>query len=525
MRSIKILLFSIATIILCQNCKKNFLVTVPDDRLSSQLFWKTDNDAIYAANAVYRHLTEGAGIFISWDAMTDIGMTHTPNLAIALLAQGQIDPLSSRVEAEWSNAYSGIRSANSFFANVDKVQTDDPTLIPRLKGEVRVIRAYLYTRLASLFGDVPLITTEISVDESKKLTRTPVSQVWDFISEELTKAAGELPLAQNDPGRITKGAALALESRAMLYAGRYQEAADAAKQVMDLNVYALYPSYKNLFTYAAEDNQEVILDVQFIKNNYSNNIYRILAPVSQNGSPQYFPTNNLVDAYDMANGLSIQDPGSGYDTINPYDNRDPRMHYSVFVPGDTLPNGKVLNDYPGSGTSDEVGTSFIVSETGFYVRKYVNDEDLPDPTNCGINIILLRYAEVLLNYAEAKIELNKIDATVYDAVNQVRQRPDVNMPVITAGKAQDEMRQIVRHERLTELAFESQRFFDIRRWKIAGTVMQGRAYGITYADNNGHLQTVAVPGWNWSWNDRNYLWPIPQNEIELNPNLEQNPGY
>jgi hypothetical protein len=525
MRSIKILMFSIAITILFQNCKKNFLVTVPDDRLSTEIFWKTDKDATYAANAVYRHLTEGAGVFISWDAMTDIGITHTPNLTIAQLAEGQIDPLNSRIEDEWSNAYAGIRSANSFFANVDKVETQDSTLIRRLKGEVRVIRAYLYIRLASLFGDVPLVTTEITVDESKKLTRTPVSQVWDFISQELTTAADELPVTQKDIGRITKGAALALKSRAMLYAGRYQDAADAAKQVMDLKVYALYPSYKNLFTYGAENNQEVILDVQFIKNNYSNNIYRILAPVSQNGSPQYFPTKNLVDSYEMANGLSIDDPSSGYDPFKPYENRDPRLRYSVFVPGDTLPNGKKLNDYPGSGTSDEVGTSFIVSETGFYVKKYVNAEDLSDPTNCGINIILLRYAEVLLNYAEAKIELNQIDASVYDAINQVRQRPDVNMPAITTGKTQDEMRQIVRHERLTELAFESQRFFDIRRWKIAAGLMQGRAYGITYVDSNGDLQTVAVPGWNWSWKDRNYLWPIPQNEIELNPNLEQNPGW
>ncbi len=525
MRFLKILIISVVAIILCQNCDKDFLVTVPNDRLSTELFWKTDNDAIYAANAIYRHLTEGAGIFISWDAMTDIAMTHTPNLAIAQLAQGQIDPLSTRVGDEWSNAYAGIRAANSFFANIDKVETDDPDLITRLKGEVRVIRAYLYTSLASIFGDVPLITTEISIDESKELTRTPVSQVWDFISDELTEATGELPLTQNDVGRITKGAALALKSRAMLYAGRYQEASDAAKQVMDSNVYSLYPSYKDLFAYSTENNQEVILDVQFIENNFSNNIYQILAPVSQHGSPQYFPTKNIVDAYEMTNGLSIDDSGSGYDPYNPYDNRDPRLHYSVYVPGDILPDGTILNSKPGSGTSDEAGSSFVVSETGFYTRKYVNTEDLPDPTNCGINIILLRYAEVLLNYAEAKIEINQIDASVYDAINMIRQRPDVNMPTITTGKTQDEMRQIVRQERLTELAFESQRFIDIRRWKIAGTVMTGRAYGITYTDDNGDLQTVVVPGWNWTWNDRNYLWPIPQNETELNPNLTQNTGY
>jgi hypothetical protein len=525
MRSIKILSLVIAATLVCQSCDDDFLVTVPDDRLSTELFWKTDNDAIYGANAVYRHLTEGAGIFTSWDAMTDIGMTHTPNLAIALLAQGQIDPLSTRVAGEWSNAYSGIRAANSFFANVDRVETKDPALIPRLKGEVKVIRAYLYTRLAALFGDVPLVTTEISLDESKNLERTPVSEVWDFISSELSEAADALPLTQKDVGRITKGAALALKARAMLWAGRYQEAADAASAVMGLNVYSLYPSYKDLFSYATENNQEVILDVQFIENIYANNMYRVLAPVSQNGSPQYFPTKNLVDSYEMTNGLAINEPGSGYDPNNPYTNRDPRLGYSLYTPGDILPDGSTLNPVPGGGTSDEVGSSFVVSETGFYLKKYVNAEDKSDPLNCGINIILIRYAEVLLTYAEAKIELNQVDASVYDAINQVRQRPDVSMPAITTGKSQDEMRQIVRQERLSELAFESQRFFDIRRWQIAGEVMAGRAYGITYEDGSGDLQTVTVPGWNWTWNDRNYLWPIPQTERELNSNLTQNPGY
>lgn len=525
MHRFKNIIFIVAAVALSQGCRKDLLETVPNDRISTEIFWKTDNDAVMGANAVYTYLTEGAGVFAGWDAMTDIGMTHTPNLSIALLAQGQIDPLSSRVADEWSHAYAGIRAANSFLTHVDQVQTTDTALIHRLKGEVRAIRAYLYISLASLYGDVPLVTKEISLDESKQLTRTPVSQVWDFVSTELTEAADALPVKQKDAGRITKGAALALKARAMIYAGRYQDAADAASQVMNLQVYSLYPSYKDLFTYAAEDNQEVILDVQYIKDNFSNNIYRIFAPVSQNGQPQYFPTKNLVDAYYMKNGLPITDPGSGYDPKSPYQDRDPRLLYSVFVPGDILPDGKMLNPYPGSGTSDAVGTSFVVSETGFYVKKYVNNEDLSDPLNCGINIILLRYAEVLLTYAEARIELNQIDNSVYDAINAVRQRPDVNMPPVAPGKSQAEMREIVRHERLVELAFEALRLIDIRRWKIAGEVMPGPAYGITYQDDNGDLQTVVVPGWNRTWNDRNYLWPVPQGERDLNPGLQQNEGY
>lgn len=507
------------------SCKKDLLVTIPNDRISTEIFWQTTQDATLAANSVYTFMAESAGHFISWDGMSDIGNTHSPQSSESFILQGQFDALNSRVSSDWDNNYAGIRAANTFLANVDKVETTDTALINRLKGEVKVLRAYFYVRLASLFGDVPLVTTELTIKESKSVNRTPVSQVWDFISKELTESANLLPLAQPEKGRITKGAALALKARAMLYAGRYQEAVDAAKAVMDLNVYQLYPSFEKLFSYAAENNKEVILDIEFISDNYSNNIFSILAPKSQNGGSNYVPTKSLVDSYEMKNGLAISDPASGYDPANPYTNRDPRLQYSVFVPGDILPDGSVFDPLPGSHSVDEVYSTFVVSPTAFNVKKYVNTEDLSHPGNCGINLILLRYAEVLLTYAEAKIELNQVDQSVYDAINQIRERPDVNMPPIETGKSQQEMRQIVRHERLVELAFEGLRFFDIRRWHIADAVMPGTVYGATYLDKNGDLQTVSIPGWNQIWNPRDYLWPIPQKELDLDPNLTQNTGW
>jgi hypothetical protein len=191
-----------------------------------------------------------------------------------------------------------------------------------------------------------------------------------------------------------------------------------------------------------------------------------------------------------------------------------------------LPNGKVFNSLPSSTTGDAVGSSFVVSPTGWNIKKYVNKEDLSKPTDGGINIILIRYSEVLLTYAEAMIEQNKLDQSVVDAINLVRQRSDVNMPPIAAGQTQDALRAIVRNERTVELAFESLRYFDIRRWKIAGTVMPGSAYGLTYKDTDGSLKTVVVPGWNQTWDDKEYLWPIPQKEIDLNKNLlPNNPGW
>lgn len=513
----------LATLIF-SGCSKELLDTIPNDRISTEIFWKTEKDATLAANAVYIYL-EGVNIF-GWDGLTDIGHRNTPFAVEASIERGQYDALNSKVANEWSDAYAGIRAANNFLDNVGNVTTTNTTLINRLKGEVKVLRAYQYIKLASLYGDVPLITTAISLEEGRTLTRTPVNKIWDFISQELTEAADMLDKTTMEKGRITKGAALALQARAMLYAGRFTDAAAAAKQVMDLKVYDIYPSYEKLFTYAAENNVEVILDKQFIKDNYNNNAFSMMAPYSQRASNSFYvPTKKLVDAYQMTSGKAITDPASGFDPQNPYANRDPRLKYSIYVPGDVLPDGKIYNSRPNSGTADAIGYSYISTTTGFNVEKYINKEDLPQPGNSGINIILLRYAEVLLNYAEAKIEANQIDQTVLDAINKVWQRPDVNMPAITTIGSQAAMRDFVRHERMVELAFEGLRYFDLRRWRIAENVIPGKVYGMTYLDNN-VLTTVEVQAFERVFNkDRDYLWPIPQKERELNPNLTQNPNW
>lgn len=524
MKSLKKITSILVLGIMVAGCE-DILDTVPTDRVSTEIFWKTEKDAQFAANAVYTHVLQSASHYASWDGMTDIGYTNLPQSPESFILQGEFDQLNSRVASDWSSLYAGIRSANAFLGNVDRITASNPAVIDRLKGEVRTLRAYFYAQLAFLYGDVPLVTTEITLEESKTLQRTPASQVWDFVSTELSEAAAVLPDTQADKGRVTKGTALGLKARYMLYAGRYQEAADAAAAVMDLGVHGLFPSYEDLFTYANENNEEILFDIQYVQGTVSNDIFSVFAQRSVNGRSLFVPTKNLVDAYEMSNGLPIDDPGSGYDPANPYVDRDPRLRYSVYVEGDILPNGNTFDPKPQSGTSDAVGSTFLVSPTGFNIKKYINVEDLAMPTNSGINLILLRYAEVLLTYAEAKIELNQIDNTVYDAINEVRARPDVNMPAIADGKTQEELRQIVRHERLVELAYEGQRFFDIRRWRIAGDVMPGKVYGMTYTDTNGELQTVEVTAWTNVWSDRNYLWPVPQGEIDLNGSLGQNPNW
>ncbi|WP_020594679.1 RagB/SusD family nutrient uptake outer membrane protein [Spirosoma panaciterrae] len=509
-------------------CDRELLDTVPNDRLSEDLFWKTENDARLAANSLYTDL-DSTNIF-SWDALTDIGHVNQPFDLHAYIELGQYDATSSRVYGEWAKAYKGVRACNYFLANVDKVSSTNTTLINQFKGEARALRAYQYLKLASLFGDVPLVTTAISLDESRALARTPVAQIWDFVDKELSDAAGLLPAtyAAADKGRITKGAAIGLRARANLLAGRYQQAADAADQVMKLGIYGLNDSYEKLFTYAAENNKEVLLDRQFIKDTYPVNVFSYMAPYSQKSANSNFvPTKALVDMYETTAGKLITDPTSGYDPANPYANRDPRLKFSIFLTGDVLPSGITFRPEPNSGTPDAVGNTYIASTTGFNLKKYINADDYANPGNNGINIILLRYAEILLTYAEAKIELNQIDASVLTAINTVRNgRSDVKQPAITGTPTQTELRAIVRRERTVELAFEGQHLFDIRRWKTAETVIPGPVYGITYKGTDGKLTTIQVVGINRVFDkSRHYLWPIPQKERNLTPTLSQNPGW
>lgn len=506
------------------SCKKDLLETLPNDRLSEEIYWRTENDAKLAMNAAYIFL-DGPNI-MSWDALTDISHTNQLLNNQIFIELGTYDIANAKVLEEWTSAFAGIRAANYFLENVDKVEFTTAGLSDRLKAEARVLRAYQYIKLAGLFGDVPLIMKSITIPEAAQLTRTPVAEIWDFIDDELVAAAASLPdsYPAADKGHITKGAAWGLKARANLWAGRYEAAIAAANNVQG---YALYGSYENLFKYAAENNPEVILDKQYIQNNYQNSIFATIAPFSQrNASSLFVPTRTLIDMYETSDGKLITDPTSGYDPTLPYDNRDPRLRFSNFVDGDMLPSGIVFQPAPNSGGPDAIGATFVNSTTGFNIKKYINNEDYATPSNSGINIILLRYAEVLLTYAEAKIELNQIDATVYDAINMVRNgRNDVDMPSIPEGMTQEELRAIVRRERAVELAFEGLRLFDLRRWRTAEDVLTGPVHGMDYNDN-GDWKTVTVAGVNKTFDaGRHYLWPIPQTERNLNPNLSQNPNW
>ncbi len=360
------------------------------------------------------------------------------------------------------------------------------------------------------------------------MPRTPHEDVINFVIEELKDIDNHLPESypSADVGRVTKGAARAMLMRAYMRENRYAEAKAAAKSVMDIGRYDMYPSYEKLFRYEGENCIEVIFDKQFVATNYNHSFTKLLVPRSCFGDGHIVPLQGLVNAYQMLNGKFIDEEGSGFDPYNPYENRDLRLKATVLTPGAVMQNGEIFNPLPDqtpTGTDAIDNGNSSVSRTGFNFTKYVNPEDLNESNNnCHNNIILIRYAEVLLSYAEAKVETNDIDQSVYDAINKIRER--AGLPLITTGKSQQELIDIIRQERKVEFLLEGIRYFDIRRWKIAEEVMPGQTYGMTYPDANGQLVTVRAE--NRRFNPaRDYLWPVPFRERNVNKNLTQNPNY
>ncbi|MDR2146024.1 MAG: RagB/SusD family nutrient uptake outer membrane protein [Tannerella sp.] len=516
------------------------LDTIPTDRLSSEVYWKEDKDAEYAANAVYRFLEE-PGTLLGREAMSDIARATFETSDETRVEASIADPQTPIFQNTWNDMYKGIRRCNDYMANVDKITPTDEAKVNRLTAEVRTLRCYFYARLVSYFGDVPLILTPIGISESKELTRTPASEIYEFIYTEIRDAEQYLPNTTTEKGRVTKGAALSILARTMLFAAGnvtgtddrpalyYQRAKEAADAVIGLGVYSLFPEYKSLFLYANENNAEVVFDSQYMKDVFSNAVMNNFGAVSlgNNGS-RMSPTNVIVDEYETANGKKISEDPT-YDPRNPYANRDPRLAYTLYVPEDLLPNGTVYDSRPGWSTSgDAIGASYQVSKTGFLPKKYINAEDIgqSNRTNCGINLVLLRYAEILLTAAEARIELNTESDMALKYINEVRQRPDVNMPPLSGVMSQAALRDAVRHERTVELGLEGNRFFDIRRWKIAESVCNmDQIEGMTYVDKTtGELVTI-VTDYKKKFTARDYLWPIPFNERQLNTNLTQNNGW
>lgn len=510
-----IILFILISIIALPGCDINEeLSTVPTGSVSELIFWKAENDALLAVNSAYREL-DGPGL-VQLVTTTDLAM-HAPSGPQTLydVAVGTLDPTNLSIRDYWRRYWIGVRKANDPINNIDKIKTGDPVLLARLKAEARFLRAYYYTMLTTFWGDVPLITEPLVIQDM--VSRTGKNEVVDFIIAELDAITATLPVKYEGAniGRATRGAALALKARVALFNGRYAVARDAAKAVMDLGVYELYPNYEKLFWYEGKNSKEVIFDRQYaVGYEYTNYIGRSAS--SLGGGSAIDPLRAFLLKHEYKGAKNPE---------NEYANLDPRFGYNVLYPGAVMPNGDVYNSVPTSPTPDRIGASEFATQYGFNVKKGIDwARDGANAEQSTINFILIRYADVLLMYAEAKIELNELDNSVYKAINDVRSRPTVEMPAISTGKTQAELRQIVRNERTVELAFEGLGLFDMNRWKN-GAAKTEPALGIRYKNDAGQW-TIYTRNLARNFRaDRDYLWPIPQEEIEVNPNIGQNPNY
>lgn len=503
-------------------CKKELLDTQPDYKYNEGNFWKSAAAAEAALSGCYNPLTK-EGLF-GGDATPLWEETASPNaynysnsMGFNLIAEGrQQSSNGGIIQKRWHDSYTGIGRCNTFLANVDKVDMNESTRM-RMKGEAKFLRGLYYFMLENYYGGVPLILDPPDLETQKSLPRNSREEVVIQILKDLDSAALVLPVkySKSDIGRATKGAALALKARILFYEasplmnstnenGKWNAAADAAKAVMDLGGtgYGLFNDYRGLFLPQNENNKEVIFDVQFMFPGLGSSFDLIGKQYNTNA-----PLLDLARAYQMKNGLPVTDPASGYDPAKPYLNRDPRLYGTIFFPGDTLMGVVVTN------------SRFAV--TGFGMKKYTIYDKGPAPTGQSdlksgqseTNFIVLRYADILMMYAEAKNEATGPEKSVFDALNAIRKR--VNMPDIAVTASKADLRAIIRHERRIEFAGEALYYNDVRRWKTAENALNATIYTFK-ADA---IETRKFDP------TRDYWWPIPLAETDLNPALKQNPNY
>ncbi len=480
------------------------------------------------------------------DAATDDGVSSQLSSNIYLLSKG-LQSSTQLVDDSFGSNYTAIFRANQFLSKVDVVPVIALTK-QYWKAEARFIRAMSYFELVKRYGGVPLIGDKVYTLEDKiNLPRNTYADCVQYIVSECNAISGLLlkePLSAVQTGRITQGAALALKARILLYAAsplnnpsndvsKWQAAADAAKAVIDLNFYALNANFVNAFI--TRSDKEVILAFQQARNQnlevaqspsgYVSDLY------TSNGTTS--PSQDLVDAFPTLTGRPISDPGSGFNATNPYANRDPRFAATIFFNGAQW-LGRAVETFEGG--KDKPNTSLIQTKTGYYLRKFLpNLATATDYAAADHNFIIFRYAEILLNYAEAINEAANTAANrtiAYTQLTNLRKRAGItagsgSLYGLNANMTQAEMRAAIKLERRIEMAFEEHRYWDVRRWNtggsdfnkiITGTKITRVSPGVfTYQTVNVEPLVFIAPKMN--------LYPIPFTEIQANSALVQNPGW
>jgi hypothetical protein len=555
--------FLITSLLVATSCKKDFLDVKPTDRVSGDAV--LGDSTLFEDFVIARYIgvrlqdKEGDGTnpgfgrgfeYAMWSSLTDESIYNNDD-ATWLIQRGLLAPENlGNAGVLWGRSYRSIRECNFALANIDAVVMSEEHKA-KLKAELKFIRAFRYQDLIRNYGGVVLMGDKVynlgdDLQDPALFTRSTIKESMDYAISELNAAASGLPLDNSGSwavGRATKGAALALKSRLTLYAasplynaGTWADAAQAAQEVIGLNKYALFQGgYGNLFL--DPNNSENIFARYYTKNAGHTHLEIANGANGYGGWGGNLPLQNLVDDYEMNNGKPITDPASGYDVNNPYANRDNRFYATILFNGAPYRGSTIETFTPGGKDSKDGNENWNTSKTGYYLKKFMNDSyPLQNPWgNAGFQPwYYFRYAEVLLNFAEAANEAFGPDAvppgatlTARAAVNLIRTRASVGMPELPAGLSKDAMRDAVRYERRVELAFEEHRFYDVRRWKIADVTENKPAGGIIVTKSgNSFVYTPKVALDGRKFLPQHYWLPIPRTEIQASGNkIEQNPNY
>jgi len=532
-------------------CKKDYLsFEYTDGSIRESDVWTSDRNSRGFLNTAYAGLingysVDGDGALLA--SASDEAVNSNLNSSINIINNGTWSSLRT-IDDQYNNMYSYIRRTNLFLEKSSTSAITPATDIPRLRGEAYFLRAMYHFELMKRYGPIILSTRSYTTNDNLDLPRNSVEEVVAQIAADCDEAAKVLPASQADygtadRGRATAGAALALKSRALLYAAsplynptgdlsKWLAAAAAAKQLIDLNKNSLLTvaQLANLWDFsvaASNYSPEVIFATNVSSTNSieSNN-----APVSYDGAKgRTNPTQELVDAFEMkVSGKPITDNTSGYSAANPYSTtgttaRDPRLALFVIYNGQTF-KSKPVETF--TGGKDNLPTNTNNTKTGYYMRKFLSESASwasGATTNRNRPWILFRYSEILLNYAEALNEASGPVADVYTYVNQVRAR--ATMPALPTGLTQSQMRDRIQNERRVELCFEGHRFFDVRRWKKGAEFFNKALTGIQITKTGTTFTYTPFTIEGRIFTERNYLYPIPQSEMNKTTQLKQNPGY
>ncbi len=553
-------------------------------------FYKTEEGLKEGVTGIYNRLNYSK-LDMNWsvpacivmDHYTAYGLEQDENKSIG--AGGMLNPDNGKIQIFWQLQYEVVGRANSVISGARDAVGNMSSDAKQYYAEARVLRAYGYYNLISAFGDVPFFTAPVTIDQYME-GRTSKEIIIDFIINDLKDAANSLPWTSAQRGRVDKSVAYGLIARIGLFGGSFnvgnrsqeyfREAATAAGLVIGKR--HLAKNFGDLFNLTGQAKSDV-RDEALWELMYSTNGTKKLHTVGYGHSSRNyassvrFPSSLIVDTYECTDGKRI-DESPLYDPKNPTKNRDPRFKETLAGHGDTInytitdgsnPLKLILNIYDDktrffprrnawytAPNVDVTSTSptLVNNGVGYLWRKYSNEtSELLMSASC--NLHLMRYAEVLLSYAEAKIELNELDASVYSAINDVRKR--AGMPEVSDDRIgnQDKMRQLVRRERKVELVLEGLLFVDVRRWGIGDILNEHPSYGqpkpdIRYdglsatdipdfkTDSRHDLNDVPsyeaykdklrVRDRNRYWESKFMWWPIPRVETDRDPNLT-NPDY